>query len=66
MNIYEHLTPRLQTLLFEAKKVQNRYGFKYCWAKNNYICLRKSDDTSVVRMKTLEDLAKLTTVEDAK
>ena len=66
MNIYEHLTPRLQTLLFEAKKMQNRYGFKYCWAKNNYICLRKSDDSSVVRMKTLEDLAKLTTVEEAK
>jgi prefoldin subunit 5 len=39
MNIYKHLTPRLQTLLFEAKKMQNCYGFKYCWAKNNYICL---------------------------
>ena len=31
--IYEHLTPKLQKVLYEAKKKQEQIHFKYCWAK---------------------------------
>ncbi|CAH3040139.1 unnamed protein product, partial [Pocillopora meandrina] len=34
LNIYDHLTPRLQTLLYEAKKFKEANSFKFCWAKN--------------------------------
>ena len=33
LNIYDHLTPRLQTLLYEAKKFKEANSFKFCWAK---------------------------------
>ena len=38
---YDHLTPRLQELLFESKKYKNANNFKFCWAKNGAVCLRK-------------------------
>ena len=31
--LYDHLSPRLQTLLYEARKFKNEKGFKFCWAK---------------------------------
>ena len=33
VNIYDHLTPRLQTLLYEAKQFRQANNYKFCWAK---------------------------------
>ena len=30
INLYDHLTPRLQELLFESKKYKNANNFKFC------------------------------------
>ena len=43
INLYDHLTPRLQELLFESKKFKDANGYKYCWAKNGFVYLRKTD-----------------------
>ena len=41
LQIYQHLTPRLQELLFEANKYKRANNFKFCWVKNKIVCLRK-------------------------
>ena len=40
LNIYDHLTPRLQALYHEAKKVKEAKKYKFCWAKNGLVYLR--------------------------
>ena len=37
INLYDHLTPRLQELLFESKKFKDANSYKYCWAKNGFV-----------------------------
>ena len=59
LNIYDHLTPRLQQLLFEAKKFQVTNQFKFCWVKKNMVCLRKFEGDSVIRVNNLQDLLSL-------
>ncbi|CAB4025091.1 Hypothetical predicted protein, partial [Paramuricea clavata] len=34
LQLYDHLSPRLQTLLREAKLFKEANGYKICWAKN--------------------------------
>ena len=43
--IYDHLSPRMQAVLFQAKKVKEELHYQYCWSKGPVICLRK-DSTS--------------------
>ena len=31
--IYDHLIPRLQDLLYEAKRFETANNYKYCWTK---------------------------------
>ena len=38
--IYQHLTPRLQELLFEANRYKRDNHFKFCWVKNKIVCLQ--------------------------
>lgn len=33
IGIYDHLTPRLQNLLYEANRFKTANNYKYCWAK---------------------------------
>ena len=54
--IYEHLTPSLQKLLFEAKKFQQLHSYKFCWVNNSKILLRKHDDSRAVVIRELSDL----------
>ena len=56
INLYDHLTPRLQELLFESKKFKDANSYKYCWAKNGFVYLRKTDTSSAVKLCRLEDL----------
>ena len=56
VRVFEHLTPRLQEVLYEANKFKTQYHYKYCWAKNGTVYLRKSDDSRAIRIKDVSDL----------
>ena len=56
LNIYDHLTPRLQTLFHEAKKTNEAYMYKFCWAKNGFVYLRKSEESAVYKFADLSEL----------
>ena len=42
--VYDHLTPKVQKLLTEAKKFQQQYAYRFCWIKNLTIYLQKAED----------------------
>ena len=50
INLYDHLTPRLQELLFESKKFKDVHCYKHCWAKNGSVYLRKMDTSTTVKL----------------
>ena len=55
INLYNHLTPKLQDLL-DSKNFKDA-NFKYCWAKNGFVFLRKTDNSTPLKLKSLEDLS---------
>ena len=57
--IYDHLSPRLQSLLSDAKKIKERYLFSFCWAKNSTIWLRKNESSRPISIKNSTDLSSL-------
>ena len=57
IKIFEHLSPRQQTLFYEAKQFKNTNGWKYCWVKNGVVLLRESDDSRVYKLRNLEQLS---------
>ena len=59
VRVFDHLAPCTQTLLTEAKKIQASHGFKFCWARNNQICLRRTENSRIIRLKTLQELTNL-------
>ena len=56
INLFDHLTPRMQELLFESKKFKDENNYKYRWAKNGIVYLRKTDTSTAVKLSSLEDL----------
>ena len=56
---YQHLTPRLQELLFEANKYKRENHFKFCWVKNKIVCLRKTENDQIIKLSKLQDLTVL-------
>ena len=56
LNIYDHLTPRLQTLFHEAKKTKEAYRYKFCRAKNGLVHLRRSKESAVYKCADLSEL----------
>ena len=59
ISIFSHLTPRLQELLYLAKSFKEQGSYKYCWAKDTAVFLRKSVSSRVIRLNTLQDLEEL-------
>lgn len=59
IRMYDHLTPKLQSLFHEAKRFKSEYNFKFCWTKNMSIFLRKDESARVFKLKNPEDLARL-------
>lgn len=59
LQIYQHLTPRLQELLFEANKYKRENHFKFCWVKNKIVCLRKTENDQIIKLAKLQDLTVL-------
>ena len=58
--IYDHLSPRLQSLLSDAKKIKERFLFSFCWAKNSTIWLRKNETSRPIAIKNSTDLSSVT------
>ena len=48
VRIFDHLTPKKQKLLFEAKKLKERDHYHFCWAKISVIYLRKDEGSSAI------------------
>ena len=57
--IYDHLSPRLQSLLSDAKIIKERFLFSFCWAKNSTIWLRKNESSHPIAIKNSTDLSSL-------
>ena len=57
--IVDHLTPKKQNLLFEAKKFKERNHYHFCWAKNSIICLRKDESSRVIKISDTDTLRRL-------
>ena len=59
IGIYDYLIPRLQDLLYEAKRVKTANNYKYCWAKNSAIYVRQNDASRVIKLHRVSDLTAL-------
>ena len=59
LGLYDHLSPRLQTLFYEAKKYKIANEYKFCWTKNGAVFLRESDTSHIKRLNKLQDLITL-------
>ena len=57
--IYDHLSPRMQAVLFQAKKVKEEPHYQYCWSKGPVICLRKDSTSRIIKLKSMADLDEL-------
>ena len=57
--IFDHLTPKAQKLLYEAKEFKARCRFAYCWTKNNQVYLREHENSHTYRISDLQDLRRL-------
>ena len=40
VRIFDHLTPRMQKVLFEAKMFKEQFHYQYCWSKGSFVYLR--------------------------
>ena len=56
LRLHDHLTPRLQELLYESKKFKTANRYKFCWAKNGSVFLRQTDSSPVLKLGSLEEL----------
>ena len=57
--VYDHLTPKTQRLLIDAKKFQEEHRYSFCWVKNCSIFLRKSATSRPVKIKNHTELQRL-------
>jgi len=56
INLFYHLTPRMQELLLESKKFKDENNYKHCRAKIGFVYLWKRDTSTAVKLSSLEDL----------
>ena len=57
--IYDRLSPKMQTVLFQAKKVKEELYYRYWWSKGPIICSRKDFTSWIIKLKSMADLAEL-------
>ena len=57
--VYDHLTPKIQKLLIDAKKFQEQHLYSFCWVKNCSVFLRKSATSRPVKIRNLTELQRL-------
>lgn len=56
---FQHLTPKLQQLLYESKKCQQELKFKFCWTKGGAVLMRATKTSQIFKLYSKDDLAKL-------
>ena len=59
LKIYDHLTPRIQGLLAEARKIQQSKGYQFCWAKHGSVFLRMTESSSIIKIQSQDQLQSL-------
>ena len=59
VRIFDHLSPRMQTVLFEAKKFKEQQHYQYCWSKGSFVYLRKDASSRAIKIKNIGDLLNL-------
>ncbi|XP_022777579.1 uncharacterized protein LOC111319005 [Stylophora pistillata] len=60
VRIFDHLTPRMQKVLFEAKRFKEQFRYQYCWSKGSLVYLRKDTTSRAIKIKDITDLHRLT------
>ena len=54
--VLDHLTPKAQKLLAEAKKFKIQHNYAFCWTKNSVVYLRFTEDSRAIRVKDFTTL----------
>ena len=56
VGLYDHLSPCLQSLLSDAKKVKERLNLAFCWAKNSTVWLMENEQSRPIAIKCARGL----------
>ena len=59
VRIFDHPSPRLQQVLFEAKKFKDRNNYQFCWSKDSIFYLRGDSESRTIKIKDLGELQRL-------
>ncbi|XP_044166734.1 uncharacterized protein LOC122950793 [Acropora millepora] len=59
VRLFDHLTPKKQKLLFEAKKLKERDHYRFCWAKKSVIYLKKDEGSRAIKITDVDCLRRL-------
>ena len=54
IQIFDHLTPKKQKLLFEAKKLKGHDHYRFYWAKNSVIYLKKDGGSCMIKITDMD------------
>ena len=54
--VLDHLTPKVQELLAEAKKFKIQHNYAFCWVKNSVVYLLNTESSSAIKVKDLSSL----------
>lgn len=58
--VNEHLTMLNKMLLSEAIKAKKNKNWKFVWTKNGKVYARKAENSGIIDIKTISDIAKIT------
>ena len=56
VRILDHLTPRMQKVLFEANRFKEQFHYQYCWSNGSFVYLRKDATSRAIKIKDITDL----------
>ena len=56
IRIFDHLTPKMQSIPYEAEKFKNQHHYQYWWAKNSVVYLKKDATARPIKIKGMDDL----------
>lgn len=57
--INEALSPYYRKLFYEARKVKIDKKYKYLWVQNGNILLKKTENSRIIKLSSMEDLGKM-------
>ena len=50
VRIFDHLSPEMQTVLFEAKKFKEQHHYQFCWSKGSFVYLQKDATSRAIKI----------------